>query len=133
MEAIFARRLSVFTKVHRYCKGKKHFIKCQTTKHVFVLRIDTNVDPCDNFYDFACGSFIEENHTPDESVAVDFFTTLKDTIDSQVLSLLTSSNDDNIEETTSLKLSREWFKTCLARDRESNGRRVASFTLHSPS
>lgn len=80
-------------------------------------RIDTKVDPCDNFYDFSCGTFIEENYTPDESVAVDSFTKLRDTIDSQVYALL-SDADDEVNATSPYKLSKELFKTCLERARE---------------
>lgn len=78
-------------------------------------RIDTDVDPCNNFYDFACGSFIKDNYTPDESVAVDTFTKMKENVDSQVYALLNDANDDA---NPMLKLSKDLFKTCLEQNRE---------------
>lgn len=44
-------------------------------------RIDYEVNPCDDFYNFGCGTFITETYTPDESVAVDTFSLLRDKID----------------------------------------------------
>lgn len=77
--------------------------------------MDIDVDPCDNFYDFACGSFIENNYTPDESVAVDTFTKLKETVDSKVNALLM----DSLEKPSDmLNLSKSLFETCLERDRK---------------
>lgn len=81
-------------------------------------RIDSSVDPCDDFYDFACGSFIQENYTPDESVAVDTFTKLRETIDTQVYMLMLNGAK-NDETNANYKLSQELFKTCLDKNRES--------------
>lgn len=81
-------------------------------------RIDSSVDPCDNFYDFACGAFIEQSYPADESVALDTFTLLNDNIQSQVFSLL---NDDNSHEnsTATFKLAKKYLQTCLERNGES--------------
>jgi predicted metalloendopeptidase len=82
------------------------------------FRIDNNVDPCNNFYDFACGNFIQESYTPDETSAVDTFTKLKESIDTQVYMMMLNDAKDE-EANANLKLSQELFKTCLERNRES--------------
>jgi predicted metalloendopeptidase len=91
----------------------------QTSFHVFypLHRIDNALNPCDDFYDFACGNFIRENYTPDESAAVDTFTKLKESIDTKVFMMM---RNDVSEANTNLKLSQELFKTCLERNRESH-------------
>ena len=86
------------------------------SRRLLPYRIDNAVNPCDDFYDFACGSFIQENYTPDESVAVDTFTKLKEYIDTKVYMLMLKEFD---EANTNLKLSQELFKICLERNRES--------------
>lgn len=94
----------------------------QHCKYVFLLvsspcRLDTGVDPCNDFYDFACGTFIKENYTPDESSSVDTFTKLRDSIDTQVYMLMLNDAKDD-EANANFKLSQELFKTCLERNRE---------------
>lgn len=83
-----------------------------------MCRIDNSVDPCDNFYDFACGAFIEQNYPADESVALDTFTLLRDNIQSQVFSLLSDDNSNKNSNAT-FKLAKEFLQTCLERNRES--------------
>lgn len=74
-------------------------------------RIDVSAHPCDDFYDFACGSFIQDTFTPDERVAVDTSTKLRDVIDAQLYTLLMDANDDGAK--ASLKLSKKLFNSCL--------------------
>jgi predicted metalloendopeptidase len=90
----------------------------QTSFHVAPPhRIDNAVNPCDEFYDFACGKFIQENYTPDESVGVDTFSKLKEFIDTKVYMMML---DDVAEANTNLKLSQDLFKTCMEQNRESH-------------
>ena len=40
--------------------------------------MDVSVDPCENFYNFACGSFVKETNIPDEKVSVNTFSIIED-------------------------------------------------------
>jgi len=40
--------------------------------------MNTDVEPCDDFYEFACGLFAEDHHTPDEKTTVDLFALMGD-------------------------------------------------------
>lgn len=83
-------------------------------------RIDNTVDPCDNFYDFSCGTFIQEKYTPDERVALDTFTILRDAIDTKVYMLMQNDDVEVDKANANFKLSQELFKTCIERNRESH-------------
>lgn len=83
----------------------------------FTFRIDNDVEPCDNFYDFACGNFIQENNPADESVAVDTFTLLQDNIVSQIYSALQDDNSNNNLNAT-FRLAKKFLETCLDRSRK---------------
>lgn len=63
--------------------------------------IDTSIEPCDDFYDFACGKFLSETALTDEKVSVDTFSTVRDKMQSQLLQLIDSpveSNDTEYDE-----------------------------------
>ncbi|CRK98673.1 CLUMA_CG012403, isoform A [Clunio marinus] len=75
------------------------FVVAQSTDchHVSAMLLSSlvvvlNLDPCYDFYDFACGSFVMKNYTPDESVAVDTFIETEENIDMKIYALL---NDEN--------------------------------------
>ena len=47
-------------------------------------KLDERVDPCDDFYKFACGSFIEKTVIPDDKTSVSMFSVLGDKLNLQV-------------------------------------------------
>ena len=57
---------------------------CVTAAADLLANLDENVDPCDNFYEFACGGFIENKVIPDDKSKYSSFSVLNDKLNEQV-------------------------------------------------
>lgn len=69
---------------------------CESESQSVLTRLDESVDPCENFYHFACGSFINNSVIPDDKSQIDVSTLLDQTLKEQLNEILntTISNDD---------------------------------------
>lgn len=74
-------------------------------------QMDSNVEPCDDFYNFACGKFIKNTNIPDEKVSVNTFSLLSDKLQEQLRSLV--SEPINEKDAEPFKLAKKMFKACM--------------------
>ena len=58
---------------------------CENTSQKIRGYMNESVDPCENFYQFACGGFIENKTIPDEYGSVSAYNILEDEIYEQVV------------------------------------------------
>lgn len=73
-----------------------HTVGCVGAAATVLRFIDASVNPCDDFYQFACGKYINETILTDEDVSVDTFDIANDRMQYQLLRLIDSpitSND----------------------------------------
>lgn len=63
---------------------------CVTAAANVLKFMDASVDPCNDFYDFACGKFIAETTLSDEKVSMDTFSLANDAMQSELLHLIGS-------------------------------------------
>lgn len=93
----FVRPLNAFTLVHLSWHGKLIITLKEQNKSrlesnsviyfsLFLNRINTDINPCDNFYDFSCGAF-DETLVPDEHSSIDVNSQLNDNIDQELKSI----------------------------------------------
>ena len=61
------------------------FLGCIKAAADILDRLNTDVDPCDDFYQFACGNFIENTVIPDDRSRTSMFSVLGDKLNEQVL------------------------------------------------
>lgn len=73
--------------------------------------MDTSVDPCDDFYQFSCGQFLEKTTIPDDKIYVNSFSIVGDLLQEQLKSLITSPvSEKDIEP---FKLVKNLYLACM--------------------
>lgn len=67
-----------------------HTVGCVNAAAGVLQYVDASVEPCDDFYDFACGKFLSEITLTDDKVSVDTFSFARDKMQKQLLQLIDS-------------------------------------------
>nr|CAD7452415.1 unnamed protein product [Timema tahoe] len=73
--------------------------------------MDLNVDPCDNFYDFACGQFIKKTTIPDEKSSVNRFTLISDELQMQLRQIV--DEPVKADDLKPFRLAKDLFRSCI--------------------
>lgn len=73
--------------------------------------IDENVDPCDNFYEFACGKFIKNTFIPDDKIAMMSFVHVQDKVLGQLRLILNERSAHN--ESKPFTLAKTFNRACM--------------------
>lgn len=86
---------------------------CIATATRILNAIDESIEPCDDFYQFACGKFVRETYIPDDKLTVDTFNKLSDQIDIQLRTIIEADIDPN--ESKVFQLVKKMHKSCMNR------------------
>lgn len=92
-------------------KDRCSTLSCVHASATIIQKVNTEIDPCDDFYGYACGTFLEEQHTPDEKSTVDTIALMGDKLTEYLLTLLSKpleEKDPNLH-----KLAKTLYKSCL--------------------
>lgn len=85
--------------------------------------MDLKVDPCTDFYEFACGTFLAETHVPSEKSNVDIFSTINDQLQQQLHVLLSEPIDEE-KDIMPVKVIKTLFSACMNRGSDTVSQRV---------
>lgn len=73
--------------------------------------MDPTVNPCDDFYMFACGKFLKETQIPEDKSTVTSFSTISDTLLDQLKMIVTGSVSDY--DIRPFKMAKQLYKSCM--------------------
>lgn len=73
--------------------------------------IDENVDPCENFYEFACGKFLRNTFIPDDKIAMMSFVLVQDKVLDQLRLVLNEKSQQN--ESKPFTLAKTFNTACM--------------------
>ena len=76
-----------------------------------INRINPKVNPCDDFYEYACGSFLEKTHPPDDKNVVDSLSLTSEKLTEQLLTLLTKPL--SVTEPNLHKIAKRVYRSCM--------------------
>lgn len=95
------------------CDTKCSTLTCVQTSSTILEKLDSTTEPCDDFYNFACGSFLDNNFVDDEDDSVSTLSIMNDNFQEVLLKIVESDEDSKYPEI--LNLSKKFYKLCMDR------------------
>lgn len=84
---------------------------CVKAANKVMDRLDEAIDPCENFYEFACGKFLKETEIPGDKVTIDSFSITRDIVQEQLRTIINEEEQPN--EAKPFLLAKRLNKACL--------------------
>ncbi|RWS29371.1 endothelin-converting enzyme 1-like protein [Leptotrombidium deliense] len=100
--------------------------QCVRAAAAIIDRIDVSVDPCSNFYDFACGQFLKKKTVPDDHSNRNILQEMQDDIYVEMKNYLEEPIKEN--EPLSVKKVKMFYYSCM-NDSAANDEQRAAQTL----
>lgn len=85
--------------------------RCAKEASSMLSSLDDAIDPCDNFYDFACGNFVRNTILPKNKTIIMSFTEVQDKVEEQLRTILTEEPYPN--ESKAFRLAKTFNRACL--------------------
>lgn len=100
---------------------------CKAEAETIRLKLDVTVDPCDDFYLFACGTFINETIVPADKTHYDVTTVLDEQIRQQLNDVLNASVTE--QDIYPFVMSKKLYQACLNEGLNKSSRSVTLLKL----
>lgn len=100
---------------------------CVKAAAEILKNIDERVEPCDDFYRYACGNWIESQIIPEDKTSVSLFSLVQDELDNKLRNLIERQNDKQIE-TPIVRRMRNLYDSCMNTSKYSSIDAAANYT-----
>lgn len=84
---------------------------CVKASALILDLLDETIDPCDNFYEFACGKFIRNTFIPDDKIAMMSFVHVQDKVLGQLRLILNEKSLPN--ESKAFTMAKTFNAACM--------------------
>ncbi|CAF3997804.1 unnamed protein product [Rotaria magnacalcarata] len=86
---------------------------CIKAANYLLESIDEGVQPCEDFFQFACGTWLKNNRIPDDTGAQDTFNVLRTQLDNNVVDILTSELPKDSIKIKAIANARLLYNACV--------------------
>lgn len=87
--------------------------ECVTASSRIINSMDLSVDPCNNFWKFACGSWNEDHIISDDQSSVSTFNDLRDDVSKTLKKVLEGETSALLENKDSVKKAKDFYASCM--------------------
>ncbi|KAL3862332.1 hypothetical protein ACJMK2_008309 [Sinanodonta woodiana] len=91
-----------------------HSEECTRAAARILNSLDMSVNPCDNFYDFACGSWRKSNVIPEDRSSIDVVVSLRDKV--QIILKYLLEVENRASDLSAFKSARDLYASCVNED-----------------
>ncbi|UJR14935.1 hypothetical protein I4U23_001917 [Adineta vaga] len=86
---------------------------CVKAANYILESIDETVEPCENFFEFTCGTWLKNHRIPDDAGSQDTFNVLRSQLDNDIVDILTLPLPDGMTNIKSINNARVLFDSCV--------------------
>ncbi|CAF3637496.1 unnamed protein product [Rotaria sordida] len=86
---------------------------CVKAADYLIESIDETVEPCEDFFNFVCGTWIKNTRIPDDAGAQNTFNLLRAQLDSNIVDILSSPPANDTNEPMAVVNARLLYKSCI--------------------
>lgn len=73
--------------------------------------MDQSIEPCDDFYTFACGQYLKDTIIPDDKVSVNAFSVISDKLQEQLRTIITAPIEK--EDIRPFRMVKQLYLACI--------------------
>ncbi|KAI5630566.1 VLP3p-2, transcript variant X2 [Venturia canescens] len=102
--------------IQTVCKPGESKNECNSTGCIhaasrILMNMDPDVEPCDDFYRFACGGFLKRTVIPDDKTSVNTFSVISDELQEQIKGSIKAESEPG--ERKPFRLVKTLYKSCM--------------------